>query len=338
MPEPFILTVTPNTGIDHVLFLDRLRPGARNQALASAVCMGGKGTDVSLILARLGVSSVATGFAAGETGERMERMLVDAGVKTAFLPAGGQTRINTVLIERETGTHTTVCAEGLQVSAADLETLRAKVADLLAARPPGAAAVAVFAGSLPEGAPADAYVSLIETARAAGARTILDSSGRSLAAAVAAGPWAVKPNREELETLAGRAITSPREAIAAARALLSRGVTRVVASLGAAGAVAVEGDAAPSGPGARDDGSSAPAHSAWVAEPLPVTPVSPAGAGDAMVAALAQSAVHGWDLPHTLREAVATATAVVVTPGTAECDVARLPEFRARVTVRAWAE
>jgi 1-phosphofructokinase family hexose kinase len=320
MPEPFILTVTPNTGLDHVLFLDRLRLGARNQALASAVCMGGKGTDVSLILARMGVSSVATGFAAGETGGRMERMLAEAGVRTAFLPVEGQTRVNTVLIERETGTHTTVCAEGLRVATAELEALRASVADLLSTRPSGTAAVAVFAGSLPEGAPADAYVPLIETARAAGALTILDTSGRYLAEALRAAPWAVKPNREELESLAGRPIATPAEAIAAARALLVRGVRRVVASLGAAGAVAVEGDAA------------------WVAEPLPVTSVSPAGAGDGMVAAMSLGAAHGWDLPRTLREAVATATAVVVTPGTAECDVARLPDFRKRVVVRAWAE
>jgi 1-phosphofructokinase family hexose kinase len=320
MPEPLILTVTPNTGLDHVLFLDRLRPGARNQAVASAVCMGGKGTDVSLILARMGVSSVATGFAAGETGMRMERMLADAGVQTAFLPVGGQTRINTVLIERETGTHTTICAEGLRVTAADLATLRTTVAQLLSARPHGAAAVVVFAGSLPEGAPSDAYISLIETAHAGGARTILDSSGPFLHAALKAAPWAIKPNREELESVAGGPIPTPAAAIAAARALLTRGVTRVVASLGASGAVAVEGDAA------------------WVAEPLCVEAISPAGAGDGMVAAIAQGAVCGWDLPHTLREAVAVASAVVVTPGTAECDVGRLPEFRERLVMRAWDE
>lgn len=318
MPEPVILTVTPNTGIDHVLFLDRFRPGVRNQALASGIYMGGKGTDVSLILARMGVTSVATGFAAGETGARMERMLAEAGVGTAFLPAAGETRINTVLIERETGTHTTICAEGLRVTAAELEALRTTVAGRLAACPADVASVVVLAGSLPEGAPPDAYVGLIETARAAGARTILDSSGPYLAAALAAEPWAVKPNREELESVTGRPVATPTGAVAAARALLARGVTRVVASLGAGGAVAVEAGAA------------------WVAEPLQVEVASPAGAGDGMVAAMALGALHDWDLPRTLREAVAAATAVVVTPGTAECDVDRLPEFRQRVVVRAW--
>src|SRR5438093_8064991 len=68
-----VLTVTPNTGLDRVLFLDRLAPG-RNAARA-VWAMGGKGCDVSLIIRALGVPTVATGFAAGDIGHRMETML-----------------------------------------------------------------------------------------------------------------------------------------------------------------------------------------------------------------------------------------------------------------------
>jgi 1-phosphofructokinase family hexose kinase len=310
-----ILTVTANTGLDHVLFLDRLRPGHRNQAAASVVCMGGKGTDVSLILGQMGVTSLATGFAAGETGARMRRMLEAVGVETAFLPVAGETRMNTVLFESETGTHTTICAEGLVVTPNDLAALAATLAERTR---PGD--VVVFAGSLPDGVPVDAYASLIREAHQRGARTILDTSGAFLAAAVPAQPWAVKPNREELESLAGRPVTGPADAVAAARELLAAGVTWVVASLGAAGAVAVA------------------AGEAWVADPLPVQVANPAGAGDAIVAQMALGIERGWDLARTLREAVAAATAVVVTPGTAECDVCRLPEARARVTVGVWEE
>src|SRR5438874_4732183 len=104
-PSSLVLTVTPNTGLDRVLFLDRLVPG-RNAARA-VWAMGGKGCDVSLILRGMGVSTVATGFAAGQIGHRMETMLTAAGVECAFVPTGGETRINTVLIEEETETHTT---------------------------------------------------------------------------------------------------------------------------------------------------------------------------------------------------------------------------------------
>jgi 1-phosphofructokinase len=308
-----IITVTPNTGLDHVLFLDRLRPGRRNQAVASAVCMGGKGTDVSLILGQMGMASLATGFAAGEAGARMRRMLEAVGVETAFLPVAGETRTNTVLFEAETGTHTTICAEGLHATPADVDALAATLAERTR---PGD--VVVFAGSLPEGLPVDAYAALIREAQSRGARTILDASGPFLAAAIPARPWAVKPNREELESLAGRPVPDAAAAVAAARDLLAEGVTWVVASLGADGAVAVGGG------------------QAWVAEPIPVRVVNPAGAGDAVVAQIALGLERGWDLPHTLREATAAATAVVVTPGTAECDVSRLDEFRERAVIQAW--
>lgn len=310
-----ILTVTPNTGLDHVLFLDRLRPGVRNQALASVVSMGGKGADVSLILARMGVASVATGFAAGETGERMRRILEEAGVETAFLPVAGQTRLNTVLLEQETGVHTTICAEGLRVTPDDVAALGARMLGWLVAHAEEPRVV-VFAGSWPVGAPDDAYVPLLRAAREQGAWTILDASGRYLAAGVHAPPWALKPNREELESLAGRPIATLDDAVAAARELVAAGVPRVVVSLGRMGVVAVE------------------AGQAWAAEPLTVEAVNPAGAGDAVVAAMALGAEQGWELPRVLREAVAAATAVVVTPGTAELDVDRLPEFRQRVQLR----
>jgi 1-phosphofructokinase family hexose kinase len=227
----------------------------------------------------------------------------------------GQTRVNTVLLERETGTHTTICAEGLQVTSEDVAALGATVAGWLAAHA-RETPVVVFAGSWPAGARADAYVPLLRAARAAGAATILDASGAYLAAGIAAPPWALKPNREELESLAGHPVATPDAAVDAARDLLARGVTRVVASLGAGGAVAVEGE------------------QAWVAEPLAVEACNPAGAGDAVVAAMALGAEGGWDLPRVLREAVAAATAVVVTPGTADCDVSRLAAFRQRVVVR----
>src|SRR5438876_7348535 len=124
-PSSLILTVTPNTGLDRVLFLDRLVPG-RNAARAGWA-MGGKGCDVSLILRGLDVPTIASGFAAGDTGHRMEAMLAAAGVECAFVHTGGETRINTVLIEEATGTQTTICAESLEVESAHVDALVARV-------------------------------------------------------------------------------------------------------------------------------------------------------------------------------------------------------------------
>src|SRR4029079_7150537 len=89
---------------------------------------------------------VATGFAAGDMGHRMEVMLAAAGVECAFVPTGGEARINTVLIEEATGTHTTICAESLLVTPEHQEALVSQV-EREAAR----AHLAVLAGRPPEG-------------------------------------------------------------------------------------------------------------------------------------------------------------------------------------------
>ena len=63
-----IYTVTFNPAIDYVVWLDGLRPGAVNRARRELIQFGGKGINVSVMLARLGVESTALGFLAGFTG------------------------------------------------------------------------------------------------------------------------------------------------------------------------------------------------------------------------------------------------------------------------------
>jgi len=79
----------------------------------------------------------------------------------------------------------------------------------------------------------------------------------------------VKPNRAELEALLGRDLPTIADIVTAARSLLDRGVALVVVSLGAAGALFVDREAA-------------------LAAALPAKKaLSTVGAGDAMVAGIA---------------------------------------------------
>src|SRR5207244_4032485 len=104
--------------------------------------------------------------------------------------------------------------------------------------------VVVLAGSVPEGAPAEYYTTLIPRFRERGVRVILDSSGASLAAGAAALPWALKPNSEELEVLAGGPVADVATAAAVARAWVARGVGLVAASLGASGLIVADASGA----------------------------------------------------------------------------------------------
>ena len=292
-----ILTVTPNTALDRVLFLPELQPGRRNQAAAVVESMGGKGCNVAQVLRELGEEATATGLAAGATGRRMEATLRAARVVPDFVWVGGDTRWNTVVIETTTGRHTTICAGGLEAGEDALTGLITWMERWL----PSVDAVSL-SGSLPDGWPPAWQSRLVQAALAGGKPLIVDAAGAALLAALDAGPLAaIKPNREELESIFGPLQTAG-EVVAAARRLQERGAERVLASLGVDGAILVSGQGA------------------WRATPLAVPVVNPAGAGDGMTACLALGAARGWDEVETLRWASAVAAAIVTTRGTAELD------------------
>jgi len=293
---PMILTVTPNTGLDRVLFLPALEPGRRQEAARVVEAMGGKGCDVSLILRALGEETVATGLAAGATGQRLDAWLREAGVETDFVWTEGETRLNTVLIETATGRHTTICAEGLLPLLDDLLSLGERITQ----RAPRAEAIAIC-GSLPRVWPPLHYRSLVSAARQSGRPVVVDAAGDALRAALWEGVDAVKPNRQELEGIAGGPLATLAEVAAAARNLIEMGTSLVIASLGPEGALAVTAD------------------ETWFAPPAPVEVVNPAGAGDGMTAMVALGLGRGWEVPEILRQAVAVATAITTTEATAEC-------------------
>src|SRR5690349_6514545 len=94
----YVLTVTPTTALDRILFVPSLIPGRRHEASRVVEAMAGKGCDVSLVLRALGEETVAIGLAGGASGEEMEARLRTAGVRTDFVWTEGATRWNTVVI------------------------------------------------------------------------------------------------------------------------------------------------------------------------------------------------------------------------------------------------
>ena len=121
-------------------------------------------------------------------------------------------------------------------------------------------------------------------------------------------PDLIKPNAEELADLAGVPAAALDDAaaqgdmspvVAAADALVSRGVGTVLATLGAAGAVLVNRSGA------------------WLATPPPIVPRSTVGAGDASLAGYVRAAVAGAEAPQRLQMAVAYGSAAAALPGSA---------------------
>jgi 1-phosphofructokinase len=305
-----ILAVNPNTALDRVIFVRDFAWGHTIRAEQALWSPGGKAIDAAWVVAELGGACLATGLAAGSSGRQLQQMLEERGIGTAFVWAGGETRTNYVLIDRSRQVQSTVTVSGLAAAAEHVAALDREVERRLPE-----CRVLMLGGGVPQGMPPDWYVPWIRRAKARGLPVLLDASGATLTQCAPAGPTVLKPNLDELAALVGRPLAGRADALVAARELLGWGVELVLATLGAEGALAVT------------------APHAYFLPALPVEPLNCAGAGDAMMAALACAYAEGLPLLEGLRLAVAAATAVVITPGTAECHRSDVERFRPLVSV-----
>lgn len=290
-----IVTVTPNTGIDYILTVPGLPLNRTVRASQTLWGMGGKATDVSWILGKLGVPNLALGFAAGWTGEKMQQMLRERGVITDFVSVEGETRINIILILQDGSGYSTFTARTLNVLPEHLRAFEQKFQAALTK-----ATCLVLGGTLPDGVPTTFYADLIRQARQRGIPVVFDSSGPSLRAGIEAGPTVVKPNEAEIADLVGELPDSWDEVCQAARQIQARYGTAVVATLGARGALAVWGECC------------------YRIPPLQVEVASAAGAGDGVLAGLALALASNQPPTYGLRVGFALASAILLTPVTAD--------------------
>lgn len=306
-----ILTVTPNTALDKVIFVDDFAFGKTVRARDVAEGMGGKGAVVSWVLGQLGTPSIATGLAAGETGRRMEAMLRQVGVQTEFIWVEGETRTNYVFARVADGVQGTITVASLRITDDHVTQLTERVLRLL-----DRADLLLCGGTLPQGMPVDWYVPLIKQAKQRGILTLLDASEPFLAANIVALPDIIKPNEAEAAALLGYPVHNVAQAARAVRELQARGIAVPIITLGAQGAVA-----------ATDEG-------VMFVPPLAVCVANTAGAGDGFNAGLIQARLRGASWPEALRWAGAVATAVLLTPGTGVCRLEDAQKLLGDVQVR----
>lgn len=283
-----IVTVTFNASVDRTIGVDELRRGEVLRATSSQVDPGGKGINVARALAVHGVKSCAVVALGGAEGRQLAGLLAEVGVDVVPVPVAGASRSNVTVVEPD-GTTTKLNEPGSPLTGAEV----AAIVDAAVAASADAGWL-VASGSLPPGVAPTVYADLVRRLAGTGTRVAVDTSGAALAASLPAGPRLVKPNDEELAECVGRSLHTLGDVVDACRALRERGAGEVLASLGAAGAILVDGE------GARH------AHA-------PITvPVSSVGAGDALLAGFLAAGGEGTD---ALLEAVAWGTAAVALPG-----------------------
>lgn len=310
MNQSKVVTVTINPAIDQTLTIPNFTAGTVNRVQAAQMDAGGKGINVAAFLADFGVPVVATGFLGAANDEIFRRHFEQKGITDRCVRIAGATRIGVKISDMVLHQTTDINFPGQTPTPEDVERLFAVLRELAADHE-----WFVLSGSIPAGVSSGIYADMVRAL--AGKKVVLDTSGEGFRQAVAAGPWLIKPNADELGEFAGEKLETSEAIVRVARALMDRcGIASVVVSMGKAGAIYVEG-----------------AETVWAAPPA-VEVQSTVGAGDAMVAGTVAGKLAGLALAECARLATAFSMTAISHIGHGLPSLEAVEEARQRVTIR----
>lgn len=305
-----VVTVTINPAIDQTITVPNFAAGTVNRVQSSRMDAGGKGINVASFLADFGQPATVTGFLGVDNDEIFRRLFAQKGIEDRCVRIAGQTRIGVKVTDPAQHKTTDINFPGQTPSPADIERLFAILRELATTHD-----WFVLSGSIPAGVSAEIYADMVHTL--AGKKVLLDTSGAGFGLAVAAGPWLIKPNVDELSEFVGAPLATHRAIIEAARGLMQRhAIASVVVSMGKEGAIFIEGE-----------------EQLWAVPPA-VEVKSTVGAGDAMVAGIVASKLRGLPLAECARLATAFSVTAISHLGHGLPSVETVLSAKEKVTIR----
>lgn len=292
MSQPKICVVGASN-IDLISYAPRLPklgetlPGTRFQ-----MGFGGKGANQAVMAAKLGGDvTIVTKVGQDIFGDDVRKNFAGYSMDTTYVATTGDamTGVAPIWVEESSGDNAIIVALGANdlLSPADVEAAKPALA---------AAQIVVCQWEIQT----ETVVAALCTAHEAGVRTIFNPAParEQLPAEVYRYTDILCPNESETELLTGMPVATENEAIAAARALLGRGVGTVILTLGSRGSLLVTPETTQ-------------------AVPTPsVRAVDTTGAGDAYVGSLAYFLAAGKSLPVAMERASRIAAISVQAPGT----------------------
>lgn len=308
-----ILTVTLNAALDRTVAVPRMGLGNRHRVVDSRTTAGGKGVNIARALRRLGEPVIATGMAAGPTGQRIRELLDGEHVLYDFVEVRGDSRTNLSIVDPTSGVQTEINERGPQVTEDDFSRFKERLLYLASG-----ADTCVIAGSLPPGLAIDAYADLIERLREAGLSTVLDTDGEPMRAALRGGPEIIAPNVGEAEEVVGYEFSEPEDLTIALAGLVEMGAGEAIITTDS-GCVGLLGKG--------------PRRECLKAEIEPLAPIAGTGSGDAFVAGLVSARRRGRDSARSLATGVACGAESTQHLGAGTVDHAEVEKLRGEVTV-----
>lgn len=277
-----IICVTPNVALDRTLLVPDFAVGHISRISGGVVVPGGKGLNMMRAARILGGDPLSMGLLGGHTGRMVAAMTCEAGYEAEWTWFDGETRTCTIIANAD-GVSTVINESG-QV---DGRAWGALVDDVCRVADGQGAGAICFCGSVPEGVPADAPADAIARLKALGKRVWIDTSGRALRNAIAAAPFAIKVNAEELAAALDLDVGKRTAVIEAGKALLKDDIEILVVSLGAEGALLLAEDVFVK------------------ATPPRIQPVDPIASGDCLHAGIVTALARGESYAEAIRSGVA---------------------------------
>jgi len=312
--ENRVVTVTINPAIDQTIAIPNFTAGTVDRVQSSQLDPGGKGVNVASFLSDFGQPATVTGFLGAENDDIFRRFFARKGIEDRCVRIAGQTRIGVKVMDEALRQTTDINFPGQTPSLADVAHLFDILKQLVSAHE-----WFVLSGSIPAGVSAGIYGEMVRTL--AGKKVVLDTSGEGFRQAVAAGPWLIKPNVDELREFVGECLDTPAAILQVARTLIERySIASVVVSMGKEGAIFVEGKEA-----------------LWALPPH-VEVKSTVGAGDAMVAGIVAGKMRGLSLTECARLATAFSMNALTHIGSGLPSVEAVQLARDQVTIRELAD
>ena len=234
-----IITVSMNPAIDATLWLSGLDFNEPNQVLKEKTYAGGKGVNISRVLASYGMPSVATGICGEENFPYFKRLLESDGVNHDFIVENGSTREN-LSVTLPDGKMLKINRQGTPVDFDTMSRLREKI---LAECQGHERVLVAFAGSIPPNLSADAYKAFIHQVKRENVEIALDTTVFGLEDLKEIKPFVIKPNLSEFRKICGNPLRTEQVTVKYCRTLTSS-VRYVMISLGGKGLLCCTGDQA----------------------------------------------------------------------------------------------
>jgi tagatose 6-phosphate kinase len=303
-----ILAAGLTPALQQIYVFDEFRPGEVNRAVERAQCASGKVLNVGVALHLLGCDSRLLSIVGKADRATIDGEFAALGMSCRWIETAAPTRTCTTILDRQIGATTELVENAGPVSADELSTFRAAVAEEAAN-----ADFVVLTGSLPTGTPTDLYRELLANVRCP---ALLDIRGPELLMALQHRPLVVKPNREELAATVGRALSCDLDVHHAMAELNERGAAWVIVSAGKR-AVWVRGEG-----------------QLYRLEPPKLDRIiNPIGCGDVLAAGIAAAIVRGSDPVEAVRFGIAAAAESALSLLPARFESSRIPALASTIQI-----